>query len=240
MSYPRYAEVKASGVEWLGDVPEHWEVKRLKYMGHIISGQSPHESTYNTNGIGAVLINGPAEYSESDFGLTVEAKWTSAPIRWAPENCLLFCLRGSTTGRLNITHAEVSIGRGVAAIVAYQDQTFINYLMIVLRAAVVGTSNGSTFPSVTSETLGNYYLTLLPLLEQQAIVAYLDRETTRLDSIAQAIRTQTATVREYRQAPGLRRRHRQDQRAGAVTLPAIAGSCRKGYNQNKGHAGTTH
>ena len=35
MSFPRYPKYKPSGVEWLGDVPEHWEVRRLKHMCHV-------------------------------------------------------------------------------------------------------------------------------------------------------------------------------------------------------------
>lgn len=36
--YPAY---KPSGVQWLGNIPEHWEVRRLKYAATIIAGQSP-------------------------------------------------------------------------------------------------------------------------------------------------------------------------------------------------------
>ena len=35
MSYPAYAEVKPSGVEWLGDVPQDWEVMRTRYACHL-------------------------------------------------------------------------------------------------------------------------------------------------------------------------------------------------------------
>lgn len=38
MSFPRYAEYKDSGIEWLGEVPEHWEVKRLKFLAHVQGG----------------------------------------------------------------------------------------------------------------------------------------------------------------------------------------------------------
>ena len=98
--------MKDSGVEWLGEIPAHWEVKQLKYISQIIAGQSPKEETYNTEGIGAPLVNGPSEYSEHDFGLTRELNWTTNPIKWAPQESLLFCLRGSTTGRLNIAHEK--------------------------------------------------------------------------------------------------------------------------------------
>jgi type I restriction enzyme S subunit len=39
MSFPRYERYKNSGVEWVGDVPEHWEVIRLKYLVQCLDGQ---------------------------------------------------------------------------------------------------------------------------------------------------------------------------------------------------------
>ncbi len=158
--WKRYPSYKQSGAEWLGEVPEGWGIGRMKNIAEIISGQSPSEETYNTEGFGSILINGPAEYFETDFGLTQELKWTTDPKKWAPEGCLLFCLRGSTTGRLNITHAKLSIGRGVAAIISKEEQHFLNYVMVAMRDFVLGTSDGSTFPSVTSENLGLYKICL--------------------------------------------------------------------------------
>ena len=38
MSFPRYPKYKASGVEWLGDVPAHWEVQRLRQIGRLLKG----------------------------------------------------------------------------------------------------------------------------------------------------------------------------------------------------------
>ena len=37
----KYSTYKFSGIEWLGDVPEHWEVKRLKEVSNIINGSTP-------------------------------------------------------------------------------------------------------------------------------------------------------------------------------------------------------
>jgi type I restriction enzyme S subunit len=74
--WKRYPKYKDSGVEWLGEIPEGWILKRTKNIANIIPGQSPEESSYNLDQIGAILINGPAEYSETDFGLTRSIKWT--------------------------------------------------------------------------------------------------------------------------------------------------------------------
>ena len=60
-------EMKDSGVEWIGEIPKSWEFKKLKYFSEIIYGISPSEKTYNDEGIGTLLINGPVEYSKKRF-----------------------------------------------------------------------------------------------------------------------------------------------------------------------------
>ena len=89
-----YVKMKDSGVEWIGEIPENWSIKRLKYVADLIPGQSPNEKTYNEEGKGAILVNGPNEYSKSDFGHTRAIKWTTDPKKWAPNDSLLFCMRG--------------------------------------------------------------------------------------------------------------------------------------------------
>ena len=44
MRWPRYGQMKASGVAWLGEVPGHWGVKRLKRVVHVSGGMTPDKS----------------------------------------------------------------------------------------------------------------------------------------------------------------------------------------------------
>ena len=180
-------------------LPSGWNWKKLKWTSHIIAGIPPHEDTYNTEGIGAILVNGPAEYSEEDFGLTRPLKWTTAqPNGLRRKVCCSVC-RGSTTGRLNIAHDRICIGRGVAALVSLGDQSFLNYAMVALRPDVLGTSNGSTFPSVTQDTLGECGIAWPPLQTQQAIAAFLDRKTGQVDEVIQKKQEMIELLQEKRQ-----------------------------------------
>lgn len=177
----RYPAYKDSGIEWLGEIPAHWEVKRLKYAAQIIYGISPNEKTYNDIGEGVVLVNGPVEYSESEFGYTRSIKWTTDPVKFAKKGSLLFCLRGSTTGRLNICHQDLAIGRGCASILSFENQGFLINVMLSLKDAIIDTFKGSTFPSVTSTDLNNYFVTIPPFPEQTIISQYLDEKCAKID-----------------------------------------------------------
>jgi len=194
------AKMKDSGIEWIGEIPEDWEIHRLKFVSNLIPGQSPNEKTYNTENKGAILVNGPNEYSKSDFGYTRPIKWTTDPKKWAPKSSLLFCLRGSTTGRLNIAHENISIGRGVASIVAKKNQKFLNYIMIAMRPFVLANSKGSTFPSVTTDDLGNYLVPDTSLTEQLRIVNYLDNKISNIDKTIQKIESKIDLMEEYKKS----------------------------------------
>lgn len=59
--YPAY---RPSGVEWLGEVPAHWEVRRLKYVVTLVMGQSPPGETCSDKPIGLPFLQGCAEFGE--------------------------------------------------------------------------------------------------------------------------------------------------------------------------------
>ena len=193
-------DMKNSGVEWIGEIPSHWETKKLKYLSEIIYGISPPDTTYNDEGVGTLLINGPVEYSKTDFGYTRSLKWTTEPNKFTTKGSLLFCLRGSTTGRMNITHTDVSIGRGVCSINSNENQWFLIYSMFSVRRWIQDQISGSTFPSVTSDDVNNYVICSPPLNEQQQIVEYLDEQTVLIDKTISIEEKRIELLKEYRQS----------------------------------------
>ena len=193
-------DMKNSGVEWIGEIPSHWETKKLKYLSEIIYGISPPDTTYNDEGVGTLLINGPVEYSKTDFGYTRSLKWTTEPNKFTTKGSLLFCLRGSTTGRMNITHTDVSIGRGVCSINSNENQWFLIYSMFSVRRWIQNQISGSTFPSVTSDDVNNYVICSPPLNEQQQIVEYLDEQTVLIDKTISIEEKRIELLKEYRQS----------------------------------------
>ena len=193
-------EMEDSGVEWLGEIPAHWELIRLKYVSDIIAGDSPPADSYNEKGEGVPLVNGPDEYSESDYGRTREIRWTTEPTKMAPENSLLFCVRGATTGRLNIAHTDLCVGRGVAAIVAEQVQSYLNYQLMAYRPYALGIADGTTYPSVTTSLLGRSVVAMPPIYEQHAIAKYLREETAHIDTLMEQIDKGVERLQEYRTA----------------------------------------
>ncbi len=160
-----------------------WPTVRLGDACEITMGQSPDGDSYNSTGDGVPLINGPVEFSAHSFGKTIMSKFTTQPTKYCKSGDLILCVRGSTTGRMNIAGFDACIGRGVAAIRAKKYQPWINYFIRHKRYEIHAKGTGATFPNVSAQTLAEFQLIYPPLQEQERIVGILDQA---FDGIATA------------------------------------------------------
>lgn len=132
---------------------EGWEEKALGEACVISMGQSPKGTSYNSEGIGMPLINGPVEFGPNPFSQTVMTKWTTEPTKTCKEGDLILCVRGSTTGRINIAGFEACIGRGVASIRYSKNQKWLNFFIRHYQKSIYDLGTGSTFPNVSGKIL---------------------------------------------------------------------------------------
>lgn len=146
-----YREWFAEGID-VENLPEGWRVGKLSDIATIIMGQSPEGESYNENGEGCPLINGPVEFGEY---FTIKTKWTSEPKKYCKKGDLIFCVRGSTVGKNVIADDKYAIGRGVCAISAEYQLHLIQLIKTNLNE-ILKDVTGSTFPNIDRATLGNY------------------------------------------------------------------------------------
>ena len=138
----------------IGKIPKGWKLGRLENIAEIIMGASPKGDTYNEIGVGTPLVNGPVEFG--DYFL-VEKKWTTAPTRLSKAGDLIFCVRGSTTGRRVISDGVYCLGRGVCAIRGIKDaQIFINQMIELELERLLAKTTGSVFPNLGSSDLREF------------------------------------------------------------------------------------
>ncbi|HEX8150081.1 MAG TPA: N-6 DNA methylase [Pyrinomonadaceae bacterium] len=177
-----------------------WETKKLGEVCEIIMGQSPDGETYNTTGEGMPLINGPVEFSPGSFGKTLRSKFTTSPTKLCKKGDLILCVRGSTTGKMNIADFDACIGRGVAAIRAKEYQPWINHFISAKRDEIYKLGTGATFPNVSGTMLSNLELALPPLSEQKRIVKILDSLQTQTQRLESVYRRKLAALEELKKS----------------------------------------
>src|SRR5262245_3728730 len=148
---------------------------RLGAQAIVVMGQSPPGESYNKEGIGIPLLNGPTEFGPEH---PIEQQWTTHPTKLCKRGDILFCVRGATAGRLNVADKEYCLGRGVAAIRAIAGKFDERFLLHVLRSGYAkfqARGVGSTFINISSEELSNFEVPLVPFSEQRRIAAILDQ-----------------------------------------------------------------
>ncbi|MGG2014034.1 restriction endonuclease subunit S [Bacillus sp. S10(2024)] len=155
--------------------PNKWCSVKLGDISKITMGQSPKGDTYNDVGNGTPLINGPVEFGPKAFSKTKMIKWTTSPTKMCEEGDLLICVRGSTTGRMNIAGFKACIGRGVAAISSPLVQEFLNFKINSIQSSIYNLGTGSTFPNVSSDKLNNIEIALPPKEEIEEIIRLLKK-----------------------------------------------------------------
>ena len=158
-----------------------WSIKRLSEVAEIQMGQSPKGSSYNISGEGVPLINGPVEFGKTPFSRTKRTKFTTEPTKMCRAGDLILCVRGSTTGRMNIAGYDSCIGRGVASIRSEKYQDWINFFIYVNRETIYRLGSGATFPNVSGSMLAKLEIPIPPESEQKRIVAILDEAFEGID-----------------------------------------------------------
>ena len=164
--------VKQGAMQRLLTAGEDWEVRTLGEISVIIMGQSPIGSSYNKKGNGIPLINGPTEFTKK---YPVKIQWTDKPTKYCEFNDILICVRGSSTGRMNIANDKYCIGRGVAAIRANQNNnhSFLEHRINDAIKRILALTSGSTFPNIDGKSLRSLKIPLPPLPEQTRIATIL-------------------------------------------------------------------
>lgn len=160
-------------------------------------GQSPASTTCNIDGVGIPLLNGPTEFG-SHHPLAVQ--FTTDAKKIAKPGDILFCVRGSTTGRMNWSDQIYAIGRGIGAIRHKQGieyQPLVRGVIECELSDLLTQATGSTFPNVSASQLSKIRWPALDDAEQRRIAHILgtlddkienNRKTAKtLEAMAQAI-----------------------------------------------------
>jgi len=178
------AEWASGGQSWctLGD------------LAHITMGQSPRGATVNGK-TGMPLLNGPTEFGPHH---PTPRQYTSDPRRVARRGDLLFCVRGSTTGRMNWADREYAIGRGIAAIrhKTREDlQPFVRAVIESRLPILLSGATGSVFRNVSATDLTSLPIPDLPLKRQTEIATILGRLDDKIELNREIYNTLEAAVR---------------------------------------------
>ena len=175
-------------------LPTTWRWSRLNAVADLEMGQSPPGSSYNTDGEGTVLVNGPAELRKGDpFADSLEVKYTTDPGKTCRRGDLLLAVR-ATVGETNVASRDLCIGRGVAALSPLIDFRYFGWHVQAARERLVELGSGSTFIQVSKKDIAGLLVAVPPVEEQRQIVARVDELMALCDRLADGLRQSQAAA----------------------------------------------
>lgn len=201
------APMKNSGVEWLGDVPAHWDIKHSNQIFKIYNGATPKTSEPDYWGDEIVWFtpkdlgdNQNKEISTSLKMITKEG-YENCGVSLAPAKSIALSKR-APIGHLAITLLPAVVNQGcfLLEVLAPNDVNYLYYWLYANKTTLNSFGQGSTFMELPREKFAMLKISIPPKNEQTSIADYLDQETAKIDCLCDTVNQTIGRLKEYRTA----------------------------------------
>ena len=202
-----YAHYKDSGTEWLGEVPEHWEVKSVRHCFAVVGGTTPksdNEAFWDGDILWATpadLDNGRSLFIDETKRTITQAGYSSCGLSLVPPGTIILSTR-APIGSLAISLVEMCTNQGCKSLLPKNgyDSSYYAYLLSVSGAELNIRGKGTTFLELSGDALAAFRLPAPDSHEQSTIAAFLHRETAKIDELVGEQRRLIELLKEKRQA----------------------------------------
>jgi type I restriction enzyme, S subunit len=204
---------KDSGVEWLGEIPTHWEVKKLKYISEVISkGTTPSTEGRAILPSGEIVflkaenivnndvVRFPENYIDSETNEAIKRSQLA-------ENDILIVIAGATIGKVAVLQKDFLPANTNQAVCfirlnGNENVKFIWYFLQThfIKQMISLDSVQSAQPNLSMEKIGNFTTPYPSVSEQADIVQYIEGQSLKLNGTIERIEQEVRLLKEYRVA----------------------------------------
>lgn len=201
----RYNAYKPSGIEWIGNIPEEWSIKKIKHLFNVYAGATPETKNKNYWDGDIVWIT-PADYKTVDKiilggsrNITKEGL-NSCNTQIVPKGSLIFSKR-APIGTVAISGVELCTNQGCLSCVSKcVNTTFFYYAISVFTEIFDMLGSGATFKEISADAFVNVKLPVPSSLEQEIIVSYLDAKCAKIDNVLSVQQKRIELLKELKQS----------------------------------------
>ena len=198
LPYPTYDSYKDSGVEWLGEIPRHWEVKKITHLyDNIGSGTTPSSSNNkyyggNINWLQTGDLN-DSKINTTSKRITSLALQHFSTLKIYPVGSLVIAMYGATIGKLGILDIKAATNQACCVLEssAKVATKLMFYVLLGFKENIISMSYGGSQPNISQDLIKSLRLPLPPKSEQTAIANFLDEKCAK---IKQAIAQKEALI----------------------------------------------
>ena len=208
MSFQKYAEYKESGIEWLGEVPKHWEIRRLGVYGNFIAGSGfPHNEQGQKSGdypfykVSDTNLEGNSVYLVNAENYVTKEVTKKLRAKIAPAGGIMFPKVGAAllgNKRRVLTRESITDNNTIVFVPYSGVSKYWYYWLSELDFGQI--ANPGPVPSINETQLREVPSICPPVEEQNQIAAFLDKETTKIDTLIDKQEQLITLLREKRQA----------------------------------------
>jgi type I restriction enzyme S subunit len=199
-------KLKPSGVEFIGNIPEHWELWKLSSkFKDISSGTTPQSGSdkFYSNGVFPWINTGDLNDSilySCKKKVTQIALDEHSVLKLNPSGVLIMAMYGATIGKLGITTFEATCNQACCVIGKSKsvDTKYLFYWLMGNRVEVVNRAYGGGQPNISQDVIKRLRITCPPAKEQIDIVKYLDEKTNKIDQLVSNLENQIKQLQEIR------------------------------------------
>lgn len=195
--------MKDSGIEWIGEIPDTWEVKKNKYLLlDMYSGGTPtssNERLYCDDGIPFVSIS---DMSGTDYVYDTKKKLTEEGVkeknlRILDEGTIIYSIY-ATIGAISELKIKATISQAMLALSLKSgySKNYYKYNLEAMKNYIFFNANGNTQFNLNAEKVWNFTFVAPSIGEQERIANYLDQRCAHIDAVIEKTK---ASIEEYKQ-----------------------------------------
>lgn len=195
-------EMKDSGVEWLGEIPEEWKITKIKSIFYVVAGATP-KSEQEGNFDGNVTWITPADYKTSDKYVSSGRRnlsivgYESCNTTLVPAGSIVFSKR-APIGSVAIAKNELCTNQGCLSCVKKGDisEKYFYFLMSILSKEFELLGTGTTFKEISAFSFANFRISYPESKEQIKIADFIENKCNYIDTI---INKTEISIRKYKE-----------------------------------------
>ena len=199
-----YSAYKPSGVEWLGDVPAHWDVLRVKQVAQILRGKFTHRPRNDPS-----LYDGPYPFIQTgdvaraekiirDYRQTLNQRGLAIS-KMFPAGTLVMTI-AANIGDVAVLDFEACFPDSVVGFVPSNatERDFLYYMFKAMSAELLQEAPVNTQGNLNVERIGSKQILLPSISEQQSVCTQIEKSVANLASATSAANREISLLREYR------------------------------------------